>query len=79
MTETHAGSLLTIIELGGYPDFSELYRELGFVVHYVNSQRKARVWLKKNTPDVIVAEFNFQSDFRDRISNLETLMAWLKY
>ena len=26
-------------------------------------------------PQIIVAEFNFQTDFRDRSSNLETLMA----
>jgi len=37
--------------------------------------RNATRLLKKTTPDVIVAEFNFQSDFRDRTSSLETLMA----
>jgi len=31
--------------------------------------------LKKYQPRVIVAEFNYQSDFRDRTSSLETLMA----
>jgi len=34
--------------------------------------------LKKMVPDVIVAEYIFQSDFRDRTSNLETLMAVLQ-
>ena len=37
--------------------------------------RKATQLLKKIQPAVIVAEFNFQSDFRDRTSSLETLMA----
>jgi hypothetical protein len=37
--------------------------------------RKAIVYLKRERPDVIVAEFNFQSDFRDRTSSLESLMA----
>ena len=37
--------------------------------------RKAAKLLKKLQPDVIVTEFNFQSDFRDRTSSLETLMA----
>jgi len=37
--------------------------------------RKAIVFLKQHTPDVIVAEFNFQSDFRDRTSSLESLLA----
>ena len=71
-------SLLAIIELGGYPNLMPLYQRLGFAVDVVNSQRKARSLLKKRMPDVIVAEYIFQSDFRDRTSNLETLMAILQ-
>lgn len=71
-------SLLSIIELGGYPNLLPLYQRLGFTVEVVNSQRKARSLLKKTQPDVIVAEYIFQSDFRDRTSNLETLMAVLQ-
>ena len=37
--------------------------------------RKGIKYIKKNRVDVIVAEFNYQSDFRDRTSQLETLMA----
>ena len=70
--------LLAIVELGGYPNLIPLYRKLGFSVEVVNSQRKARGLLKKSLPDVIVAEYIFQSDFRDRTSNLETLMAVLQ-
>ncbi len=70
--------LLAIIELGGYPNFSPLYRRLGFEAELVSSQRKAQAVLKRRLPDVIVAEYNFQSDFRDRTSNLETLMARLQ-
>ncbi len=70
--------LLAIVELGGYPNFTSLYRRLGFEASFVNSQRKARVYLKKQLPEIIVTEFNFQSDFRDRTSNLETLMAHLQ-
>jgi hypothetical protein len=70
--------LLAIIELGGYPNLMPLYQRLGFEVEAVNSQRKARSLLKKRMPDVIVAEYIFQSDFRDRTSNLETLMAVLQ-
>jgi len=64
-----------ITELGGYPDFSELYTASGYQVEIVTSMRKALRSLKQNKYEVIVAEFNFQSDFRDRTSNLETLMA----
>ena len=67
--------LLSIIELGGYPNFTPLYEELGYEVEVVTRMRKALGVLKKRQPDVIVAEFNFQSDFRDRTSSLESLLA----
>lgn len=70
--------LLCIVELGGYPDFRSLYQQCGYSVHVENSMRKATKYLKKTTPKVIVTEFNFQSDFRDRTSQLETLMASLQ-
>ena len=70
--------LLAIVELGGYPNLIPLYQRLGFQVDWVTSQRKARAWLKKQLPDVIVAEYNYQTDFRDRSSNLETLGAILQ-
>ncbi len=37
--------------------------------------RKAMAVVRKEKPDVIVAEFNYQSDFRDRTSTLESLLA----
>ncbi|MFW2372170.1 MAG: hypothetical protein ACN4GM_03550 [Gammaproteobacteria bacterium] len=67
--------LLSIVELGGYPDFSNLYRAKGFEVLRADSMRKAIKLLKNSRPSVIVAEFNYQSDFRDRTSSLESLMA----
>lgn len=67
--------LLAIIELGGYPDFTPLYRELGFSVEICTSMRKALASIKRQPPDVIVCEFNFQSDFRDRTSSLESMIA----
>lgn len=70
--------LLSIIELGGYPDFSSLYREHGYQVISTDSVRKAVKLIRKHRPAVIVAEFNFQSDFRDRTSSLETLFSSLQ-
>jgi len=67
--------LLAVIELGGYPNFADLYQRAGYDVTAVNSVRKALGLLKQSTPEVVVAEFNFQSDFRDRTSNLESLLA----
>jgi hypothetical protein len=71
-------TLLSIVELGGYPDFTSIYKQAGYDVIQVASVRKAQSTMKKNPPDVVVAEFNFQSDFRDRTSNLESLMATLQ-
>lgn len=74
MPESHP-LLLSIVEIGGYPDFSPLYQQLGFQVEKHTQMRKVLQFLKKNTPQVIVAEFNFQSDFRDRTSSLESMLA----
>jgi len=70
--------LLSIIELGGYPDFSGLYRGNGYTVVTTDSVRKAVKLIRKHLPAVIVAEFNFQSDFRDRTSSLETVFSSLQ-
>lgn len=67
--------LLSIIEFGGYPDFTELYEALGYQVIKTDSVRKAVKLIRQHKPSVMVAEFNFQSDFRDRSSNLETLLS----
>jgi len=71
-------SLLAIVELGGYPNFKALYEQYGFTVTILNSVRKAVRQIKQQKPDVVVAEFNYQSDFRDRTSSLETLMSVLQ-
>lgn len=70
--------LLAITELGGYPDFTSIYQRHGFRVEKATSVRNAVRQMKKISPRVIVAEFNYQSDFRDRTSSLETLMAALQ-
>ena len=67
--------LLSIIELGGYPNFRPLYESMGYEVAVETRMRKAIALLKRRSPNVIVAEFNFQSDFRDRTSSLESLLA----
>lgn len=67
--------LLSLVELGGYPDFTPLYRQHGYEVVRTDNVRKAVKLVRKHKPRMIVAEFNFQSDFRDRTSSLETLMS----
>jgi len=70
-----AKKLLAIVEQGGYPNFAPLYQRNGYEVTMEHTMRKAINIVKKIHPQVIVAEFNYQSDFRDRTSSLESLLA----
>lgn len=67
--------LLNVIELLGYPNLRTLYESLGYRVLTEFSVRKAIALMRKEKPAVIVADFYFQPDFRDRVSNLESLLA----
>ena len=67
--------LLSIVELGGYPEVSSVYQEFSYQVTQEYNARKAISFLKKNAVDVIIAEFNYQHTFRDRLSNLESIIA----
>ena len=67
--------LLAVSEIGGYPNFTPMYEKLGYQVITETSMRKVLKLLKKKTPQIVVAEFNYQSDFRDRTSSLESMMS----
>ncbi len=71
----HKPLLLAVSEIGGYPNFASLYGKLGYQVLTETSMRKVLKLLKERTPKIIVAEFNYQSDFRDRTSSLESMMS----
>ena len=66
--------LLSLIELGGYPDFRPMYERLGYEVITEFSARRAQARLREFIPDVIVADF-YKRYFHDRVSNLESLLA----
>ena len=68
-------NLLSIIEIGGYPDFSELYKKNGYEVTKINPVRKALSYLNKNNPNIIVAEFIFEPKYGSFISNVDSLLA----
>ena len=71
--------LLAVVEQGGYPDFTALYESMGYKVEMVKTPRKAISYLKKKQVDMLVAEFNFQTDFRDTTSSLESIMASVQH
>jgi len=68
-------SLLMVNAFIGTAGYKKLYQELGFSVITEWSERKAISLIRKTPPAVIVADFYHQADFRDRLSNLESLLA----
>lgn len=70
-----APQLLMVNAFIGTAAFKKLYESLGYTVVSEWSERKAISLVRKSPPAVIVADFFHQSDFRDRLSNLESLLA----
>lgn len=67
--------LLSVVEFLEHSKLATLYKQLGYSVSTEWQVRKAITLMRKLQPEVIVADFYFQSDFRDRLSNLESLLA----
>jgi hypothetical protein len=67
--------LLMVNAFIGTAGYKKLYQELGYTVVTEWSERKAISLVRKTPPAVIVADFYHQTDFRDRLSNLESLLA----
>ena len=70
--------LMFIVEQGGVPVYSNDFAKLGFEVTVARSMRKALSRLKTEKPDIICTELNYDPGFRDRVSNLEPLLAKLQ-
>lgn len=68
-------SLLMVNAFIGTAGYKKLYQELGYAVVTEWSERRAISLVRKTPPAVIVADFYHQTDFRDRLSNLESLLA----
>ena len=68
-------TLLMVNAFIGTAGYTKLYQEIGYTVVAEWSGRKAISLVRKSPPAVIVADFYHQSDFRDRLSNLESLLA----
>jgi DNA-binding NarL/FixJ family response regulator len=64
--------------MGGYPNLRPRYEQAGFRVIEATNQRKALKLLAAEKPDVIVAEFIYTPDFRDRVCNLDTLCSQIR-
>lgn len=73
-----AVNLLFIIEQGGFPVYAEEYATAGYRVTVAPSVRKGLAALKSSHPDIICAEMNCDPNFRDRVSNLEPVLAMVQ-
>jgi len=74
-------TILSIIETPRHPKFSALYEEMQFQEDKVSSIRKANTYLKRNCPDIIIAEFfyGYGSNYSGvHISNLDMLFVTLQ-
>lgn len=70
--------LLSVVEVLAHARLRSLYESVGYAVHSEFAVRKAIAWLRGHRPQVVVADFYHQPDFRDRLSNLESLLAALQ-
>ncbi len=70
--------LLFFVDEGGFEDFTPVFISLGFEVDFEDSQRRAVKLAKKNQYQILVAEFSYNPEFRDRVSNIESLLATLE-
>ena len=70
--------ILFVIEFGGFPLKLDDLIQQGHEVEYAKSVRKAIPLIKKMQPDLLLAEFHYTSQFRDRDSNLDTVMTQIE-
>ena len=75
MSASTSPRLLMVNAFIGTAGYKALYQELGYSVVTEWTERKAISLVRKAPPAVIVADFYHQTDFRDRLSNLESLLA----
>ena len=76
-----SATLFSIVETPTHPNFSALYRRLGFNETKFNSMRKTISQLKKQKPDFIVAEFTYgySNNYAGvNVSNLDVMLASLR-
>jgi hypothetical protein len=67
--------LLAVVEFLGNTALKPLYEGVGYQVATEFSVRKANAAMRKLKPGVIAADFYHEPNFRDRLSNLESLLA----
>jgi DNA-binding NarL/FixJ family response regulator len=72
---TKSNDILFLMEYSIFPELVRGLQDDGHVVMVEHLARKAMSWLKKSAPKLLVAEFYHDPNFRDRVSNLESVLA----
>ncbi len=70
--------LLALVEFIDHGALKSAYERAGYRVAVEFTARKAIARARSLKPAVVVADFYHQPDFRDRVSNLESLLATLQ-
>jgi len=77
MSQAGSPILYSIVESPTHPDFSSLYRQLGITEVQFKAMRKAMASLKRQPPDLVVAEFfyGYANNYAGvNISNLDVFL-----
>ena len=72
---TQSNQILFLMEYSIFPELVRGLQAEGHAVTVEHLARKAIGWLKKSEPKLLVAEFYHDPNFRDRVSNLESVLA----
>ncbi len=75
---TSKKKLLAVVEFLSHTGLKPVYERLGYQVLSEYSVRKAISLIRKEKPEVVAADFFYEPNFRDRVSNLESLLATLQ-
>ena len=68
-------NLLYISLTGSFPDFSAVFHKYSFQATSAHTMRKALAIIKKQSPELIVAEFVYAPTYGSQLSNFESLLA----
>ena len=71
-------TLVAVLEIGSTRELIQGCEQAGYEMISCTSMRKGLAAIKKHQPAVVVADFIFNSNFPNRISSFETLIAGLQ-
>ncbi len=70
--------LLFVNEYGLYPELVKALQSSGYAVTVEHMMRKAIKFIQRQNPELVVAEFWHDSQFRDRVGNIESMLAQIE-